>query len=341
MTDTKKHTFIVSDETVVNSYGIRVLTAGIDIRQFKRNPIVLWMHKRPKPYREGKEDELLPIGRAVRVWKDEGRLYADVEFDQEDDFAKIVEGKVERHIINMCSPGITPVTVSDDSKHMLQGQTGPTIVKSELNEISIVDIGSNPNALALYDEDGIEIQLSAGGGAGLTAFLEKPQITNKMKNIAIKLGLDAEASEASILKALDEQLSLAAKTESVTQENDQLKKAAEQAEEARILTLVDDHVDRKFTADKKDHFVAMGKKLGYDNLKLTFDTMADIGEGKPTSVTGASDEKSKDGPVEMTFADLKAKGLQEIEKFKKEHPKKYIELYKAEYGVEPDMGYDR
>ncbi len=37
--------FILSDESV-NCYGLRFLTAGIDIKDFVKNPVMLYMHGR-------------------------------------------------------------------------------------------------------------------------------------------------------------------------------------------------------------------------------------------------------------------------------------------------------
>lgn len=41
-----KHTFVISDESL-NDQDFRVMTNGIDLTQFKKNPLMLWMHKRP------------------------------------------------------------------------------------------------------------------------------------------------------------------------------------------------------------------------------------------------------------------------------------------------------
>lgn len=53
------YTFLLSDETI-NSYGTRVLTAGIRLENFLKNPIMLWNHTRAW---SDKEDQILPIGR--------------------------------------------------------------------------------------------------------------------------------------------------------------------------------------------------------------------------------------------------------------------------------------
>ena len=38
---------VIISTSAINSYGSRVLTAGINLKQYKKNPIVLFMHNRP------------------------------------------------------------------------------------------------------------------------------------------------------------------------------------------------------------------------------------------------------------------------------------------------------
>lgn len=45
------YTFLLSDESV-NSYGTRVLTAGIRLDDYEKNPVVLWNHTRAWSDRE-------------------------------------------------------------------------------------------------------------------------------------------------------------------------------------------------------------------------------------------------------------------------------------------------
>jgi len=127
----KKHTFLVSDESI-NNYGFKVLTQGIDTAQFERNPIMLYMHERPTI-----------IGRWENLTKKEGKLYADAVFDIEDEMANKIAGKVERGFLKGASIGIS--FKKDDKQN-------DVITKSQLHEISIVDLGSNNNALRLYDD---------------------------------------------------------------------------------------------------------------------------------------------------------------------------------------------
>ena len=70
---------IISTERI-NSYGSRVLTAGIDLTQYEKNPIVLYMHRRGR-----KED--MPIGIMTNLRVENGILYGTPKFvdDTEDE----------------------------------------------------------------------------------------------------------------------------------------------------------------------------------------------------------------------------------------------------------------
>lgn len=340
------YTFVVSDESVVNSYGIRVMTKGIDIKQYKKNPIVLWFHKRPRQWdsKNDPKNEALPIGRAIKLWKDDGKLYAEVEFDQNDEFAKKIESKVEGKYINMCSPGLTPVDISDDSKNMLPGQKRVTLMKSELEELSIADIGSNKNALRLYNEDRGYLKLSDGDIDNILPLVDKqtePKILKLNMDkilVADKLGLDPNAADQVILAALGSKIQLAAKANDYKTKMEAAEAKLTENAETDILQLVNANVDKKFTADKKDHFLNLGKTIGKVELSKTFDAMPEI--GKPSDVIPGNGQQKPEGGGEsetLTFAKLREQGLDAIEKYKNENRADYIRLYKAEYGIEPEI----
>lgn len=109
----KKHTFLVSDESV-NSYGFRVQTTGIDTTYFERNPVMFYMHNRNAQV----------IGCWENLRKEGENLYADAVFDEADPEAQRIAGKVERGFIKAASIGI----------HILD-QTDDWVTKSELMEI--------------------------------------------------------------------------------------------------------------------------------------------------------------------------------------------------------------
>lgn len=171
---------IISTEAV-NSFGFRVLTSGIDLSQYRNNPILLWMHQRP----EGKsKDEVLPLGFISDLQLNGTELSGIPNFDDSDDFAVKIYNKVQNGTIKMCSPGLLPVEQSDAPAMMVPGQTLPTVIKSVLIEVSIADIGSNPNALAveLYDIAGCSIKLSVGSAKNVISSIASSNTASKSVN---------------------------------------------------------------------------------------------------------------------------------------------------------------
>lgn len=276
-------TFVLSDESI-NSFGFWVKTSGIDLRQFKKNPIMLWNHNRPSEWR-GSVDEILPIGKWENIRIDGDKLLADAVFDQNDEFAKKIESKVENGILNMCSMGIRKVTESDAQEFLKPGQTYATVTKCKLREVSICDIGSNDNALVLYDDDGQLITMSASGTAPL-----KPLIINNMdiKTIALKLGLNENSDESVILSAIQAlndkaekviilsdnaclKLGIDAKNITANAIEEAIKTLSERAEkaektlsdqtEAKCTALVDTAVkDGRITAELKETYIDAARK---------------------------------------------------------------------------------
>lgn len=61
----------------LNSYGSRVITTGIDITQYEKNPVLLWMHRRS--FSSGSP---LPIGRVENLRFDGDALKGTPVFDE-------------------------------------------------------------------------------------------------------------------------------------------------------------------------------------------------------------------------------------------------------------------
>ena len=115
--------------------------------------------------------------------------------------------------------------------------------------------------------------------------------------------------------------------ESLQNELKQLKDEKESLALARITQVVDQAIgEKKITADKKDHYIELGKKIGDVELKEIFSAMA--GAQKLSAQLALSN----DGPTEYKkLSDVPEDKLLEL---KKDDPKKYAKLYKAEYGIE-------
>ena len=105
---------ILSDESI-NSYGFWVLTEGIGMERFLKNPIMLFNHHRTS---RGKTDEILPIGRWENLTVENGVLYGTPVFDEKDEFAMKIKSKLESGILSSCSIGISVKTWSEDAKYL-------------------------------------------------------------------------------------------------------------------------------------------------------------------------------------------------------------------------------
>lgn len=183
-----EYKFIVNTEDV-NSYGYRIITDGIDISQYEKNPVVLFMHNRGNYNPTG--DEV--IGKA-RLAKENNQLLAYITFDSENEFAAKIEKKVQGDFIRMCSMFADVVESSADQSLILQGQRYETVTKCKLVEISIVDIGGNDDA----------IRLSADPKNQPKIKLLNTKRMSEFKTIALALGQNADTDEAGVLKSVNE-----------------------------------------------------------------------------------------------------------------------------------------
>lgn len=322
----------------LNTYGFRVLTSGIDTTQYSKNPVLLYMHRRGF-------DGSAPIGRVENLRVEGDELRGTPIFDSKDPFAAEIERKWEEGFIRMCSAGIDFIELSSSPEHLLQGQTRPTIVRSKLVEVSIVDIGSNDGALQLYDPSGKLLELAAGVDNALLPLLqtitpepsagtnhnkptppaaEEPAGGDHNKNlftmnkILLTLGLAQAATEDEAVAAID-----ALKVNA---------KKAETIELARIEAAVDTAInrDKKATADKRDHLITLGKTAGFDVLQSTLDMLTPA--RKPSDIIVPAGGSPASPAVALSYTQLPEEQLLEL---RKNNRKEYIRLYKAEFGFEP------
>jgi len=311
------YSFVLSDESL-NSYGFRFLTEGIDTSLFEKNPIALWVHARA--YGWNKNTEPLPIGKWVNIRKDGKKLVADLEFDEDDEFAVSLMRKVDKGIINMVSIGARAITTSDDPAVLVKGQTRPTVVQSLLMECSLVDIGANRNALRLQDEFGQDINLSDRDGNHLLPLLADIQhLNDDMKfseQIAQVLKLSDGASEAEILLAVQQSAANAIKladlqgqVTNLTNEKTALEvklkgfeDAQKAADKAKRVELVDGAIAaKKITASQKETYLKFAE-ADFEGTKAILEGMKGVSE------LGGS-AGSPDGGMKLSAWDARQKEI--------------------------------
>lgn len=298
----------------LNSYGSRVLTAGMSVEQYCRNPVLLYMHQRGNV-----------IGFVKDLKIENGEVTGELVFDEATELSKRCKKQFEFGSLRMVSAGIDILEWSDQPEHLVQGQTSPTITKSKLYEVSLVDVGSNDDAIVLM-KDGKQITLGKDGDCPL------PLINNNQKNkkemelkiFALQLGLPETATEAEVTQKLNE-LKLA------KEENDTLKNANEQLTLAHITGLVDKAIsEKRLGEDKKAQFIELGKKVGSEELKNVLEAMQP--QVKLSAVLKTTNGRVAAQPA--TYAKLSEVPADALIEMREQNPEEYKRLYKAEYGME-------
>lgn len=308
----------ISNESL-NSYGTRVLTAGMNVEQYNRNPVLLYMHER---------GQVIGYVKDLKVEGDE--VTGELMFDEATELSQRCKKQWEFGSLKMVSAGIDILELSEDPKHLVEGQTSPTISKSKLFEVSLVDIGANDDAIVLQ-KDGKRIELGKDAAKELPLLHsnnnknQKPKQMDQEK-LALQLGLPKDADEATINAKLAKLQADGAEAETLRQERDTLRAA-------RIETLVNAAIaEKKIGEDKKQQFLDLGKKIGADELKQTFDAMSpqvklsNIVNGGGSAAGGHAEyKKLSDVPSD------------ELSKMREQNPAQYKKLYKAEYGIECEI----
>ena len=318
---------VVINTSAVNSYGSRVITAGLDTTQYEKNPVLLWMHRRYG-------DNCMPIGRIANLRRDGDRLIGTPEFDMDDDFAKKVANKWEKGFLNMCSASVEILETSVDPVDLVPGQTRATVTHGKLLEVSIVDIGSNDDALKLTNGSQL-LELKAGEASDVLPLLELSQTDNAENNSSAQsnnqnknkmnketlllLGLPEQATDEQVHSAV-----LAMKAKADTADSLQL---------ANVTAAVDAAIaERRITADKRDHFINLGKTSGF---KCLSDTLAMMQPArKPNDVVNLNNDKPADGAAgKAEYKKLSDVPENEVMSLRNDKPDEYARLYEAEYGV--------
>lgn len=322
----KTRPFVLSDESI-NTYGFRCLTAGGDLKQFKRNSVMYFNH----------DDYSMPIGRWENIRVEDGQILADPVFDLEDPKAAEVAGKVERGFLKMASIGFRVIAKSDDPKTMIAGQTLPTVTKWQLREASIVGIGSNHNAIRLYDENDNIISESE-----IMKLFDKPILNNQTKMnevIFTLLDLPKDSTEEqlqdSIQKLVDAKATAEAENKTLKDEAAKRELADKELRKAESARLIDEAIkDGRLNAEARGQFLSL-----FDN---DFESAKKVLTSIPKRMSAKAEIEKQEQNNNGELADLIAKSWDELDKanklvtLKDKYPDVYSEKYEAKFGVKPE-----
>lgn len=126
---TDKGMVAVASTAVVDRQGEIVSVDGWELKNFKKNPVMLWAHDHQIPA-IGTAKNLRIEGTGKRA-----KLVFEPEFHEHTDFAKAIKKMYEDKIINSFSVGFQPIDMD-----------GNTYTKQELLEISGVNVPANHEA---------------------------------------------------------------------------------------------------------------------------------------------------------------------------------------------------
>jgi len=313
--------FVLNDETVTNSYGFRVLNAGIVLDRFKSNPIILAEHYSVSWF---------VIGRWENLRVEGNRLMADAVFDMDDEDASKIAGKVLRGYVKGVSIGFMKAA-NDSDYNFVKGSDGvPELRSCELMEASIVALPSNRAAVKLYANDNKE-QLSTEAiklSLKTTEILLKPNME--------KLNLSAATLVALNLRDADNPLAVCAAVDALVLAHDGTKKELSEAKDeivtlktklsevndAEAIKFIDGKInDKVLGADQRDYMLKLAKE-DLEGTKKLVESMTPRKELKGiinNPGPGATELKSAE--------DFQKLSQEEQLEFKNNHPEEYKKLF--------------
>lgn len=299
---------------ILNSYGTRVLTEGLNVEQYCRNPVLLYMHDRGSV-----------IG-YVKDLKVEGEeITGELMFDEASELSVRCKKQYEFGSLRMVSIGIDILEMSESPEYLVEGQTRPTITKSKLFEVSLVDVGANDDAIRLT-KDGATIELGKDGSCQIPLLNTNNQNSKKMelKDFALMLGLPETADEAAVRAEVAVLKAAKNNADTLAQEKEQLMLAS-------ITQVVETAIsEKRINADRKDQFIKLGKTTGIDELKNIFAAMSP--QQKLSTVI--STQTGSPVAVPVTYSKLSEVPADQMMELRENNREEYARLYKAEYGME-------
>jgi HK97 family phage prohead protease len=129
---TEKGMLAVASTAVEDRHGEVVSVTGWDLKNFKKNPILLWGHDHYEP--------AIGMAKNIRIegTGKKAKLLFEPMFHDITDKAKALKRLVEEGFINSFSVGFRPLEID-----------GNTYTSQELLEISLVNVPANPDARML------------------------------------------------------------------------------------------------------------------------------------------------------------------------------------------------
>lgn len=171
---TDKGLVAIASTAVEDRHGEVVEVEGWDLKNYKKNPVILWAHDHTK----------MPVGATKKTWIEgtgkKAKLMFEPIFHEVTSTARAIKRLVELGILKSFSVGFRPID-----------QDGDTFTKQELLEISVVNVPANADAMMLayksLSQDGFKDQTIQDLGIPIGVMEKLGAIEEKQKLMQGKL----------------------------------------------------------------------------------------------------------------------------------------------------------
>jgi len=325
--------FKISDNTL-NRFGFRILTEGIKTDNFVRNPVALVSHN----------GSILSVGKWKNLTKEgNGDFKGIAEFDEADEVAKAIYNKYKNGYMNAVSMSVDPLKESDNPKDLLPGQKYPTVMESDLLEISFCNVPAHTNAVKLIRE-GKEVQLSLINVNQNQSTMSKPEKTveqlqgeldvlhqtmaKELVSLHVNRGVVAESEREFFEKSAQMDYEGAKRVLDARKKEEPKNETMEKAK-----TLIELHFERGVIPATEKIQMEKVATLDYDGTKAMLEArpgkkVIDMHVAAAAQNDAKNQEDAKDAS-KWNYLDYYKKDLEGLMKMKKETPDKYQALLNA------------
>ena len=305
--------------SALNQHGTRILTEGVELEQYKKNPVLLYMHERGQV-----------IGYMQNVEMQGDDITGEMVFDEVTELSQRCKKQYEAGSLRMVSAGLIIREMSEDPSVLVPGQTRPTITRSRLYEVSVVDIGANDDSLVLR-MDGRDM---SADNLPLLSALQTDNTPNKkdmeLKELNKTLGLQEGATEEQAMSRLNELKATEAQLSQIRQQQ-------QEAEMRMIGDMVDQMVSNGLvdTAKREDLLNAF-KDAGYEAAHKMLSAM-NAHRPQPARVSSVIQMGVQSAVGAQAWNKLSDVPASELMELRTNNRSEYERLYQAEYGMKPEI----
>jgi HK97 family phage prohead protease len=141
---------VIASTDTLDSHG-DIVEQTFDLKRYKKNPVVLWLHNSFGWFDGSDAEDFLPIGKAEGVKIEDGKLVAKIVLlagtAAEEPLVDKIWRRIQQGVLRAVSIGFRPGKVTRE-ENADTGKVTYRLSKNELYEISVVPIPSNPDAVA-------------------------------------------------------------------------------------------------------------------------------------------------------------------------------------------------